>query len=78
MQDLYRDRRYAEGYPDLEARGVEWYTKHQQEIRANFPAGLLAPVVDQPLRFSYRPIVGSPEREVRWREMPRDLRTLTR
>ena len=29
MRDLYRDRRYAEGYPDLEARGVEWYAKHQ-------------------------------------------------
>jgi ubiquinone/menaquinone biosynthesis C-methylase UbiE len=29
MRDLYRDRPYAAGYPDLEARGVEWYAKHQ-------------------------------------------------
>jgi ubiquinone/menaquinone biosynthesis C-methylase UbiE len=29
MDRLYRDRPYSEGYPDLEATGVEWYAKHQ-------------------------------------------------
>ena len=49
----------------------------RQEIRVNYPEGLLAPVVDQRLRFSYGPVVGPAGIEVRWREMPTPLRSLT-
>lgn len=39
MKQLYRDRPYAEGYPELEARGVEWYAQHQDMGAADSTRG---------------------------------------
>ena len=57
----------------LELMGYE-----RDEIRVHFPRGLFDPASDEQLRFSYGPIVDSSTRKVRWREMPSDLRQLTR
>lgn len=51
MKDLYRNRPYAEGYPDLEARGAEWYAQNQDMGVDKLPRGatvmdLIARLID--------------------------------
>jgi SAM-dependent methyltransferase len=33
ISDLYRERRFTDGYPDLEQLGVEWFSRHALDTR---------------------------------------------
>lgn len=66
-----RDRAtHFEIFPTLlEAFGFE-----PAEVRARYGPGLLAPLADRERRFSYGPVAGFRNREVRWKTMPPGLR----
>lgn len=55
---------------------LEWFGFDRAEVRAIYGPGLLEPAVPATAAFSFGPIAGGEELEVRWRSMPADLREL--
>ena len=73
--DTNRDRTtHFQVFPTL----LELFGYRHSDVAVHYPEGLLAPVREQPLSFSFGPIVGSSKRKIRWHTMPTDLRQLTR